>query len=201
MITNIPLGRSSRGIAFLAPGAVTSGLADQPSFAGASGPENSYIVNGVEVVGSGDGRNLTNLNFDFIEATEVKTGGMDAEYGGLMGGAVNSITKSGGNEFHGGLFGYYWDDGLGAKERKLDNPTVVDYIKSNKIYDIGGYLGGYIIKDKLWFLPLMTGTKMKKSGQQMELMQMLRLADSLHIHGQKTQVIKSPKKIHNMHGN
>lgn len=151
MITNIPLDRRSSGIAFLAPGAVISGLANQPSFAGASGPENSYIVNGVEVVGSGDGRNLTNLNFDFIEATEVKTGGMDAEYGGLMGGAVNQITKSGGNEFHGGLFGYYWDDGLGAKERKIDNPTVVDYIKSNKIYDIGGYLGGYIVKDKLWF--------------------------------------------------
>lgn len=151
MISAIPLDRSSRGIAFLAPGAVTSGLANQPSFGGASGPENSYIVNGVEVVGSGDGRNMMNMNFDFIEATEVKTGGMDAEFGGLMGGAVNSITKSGGNEFHGGLFAYYWDDSLGANERKIDNPTVVDYIDANKIYDIGGYIGGYIIKDKLWF--------------------------------------------------
>lgn len=151
MITSIPLDRSSRGIAFLAPGAVTSGLANQPSIGGASGPENSYIVNGIEVVGSADGRNLMNLNFDFIEATEVKTGGMDAEYGGLMGGAINAITKSGGNEFHGGLFAYYWDDGLGARERKLDNPTRVNYIKANKIYDIGGYLGGYIVKDKLWF--------------------------------------------------
>ncbi|MFB3851227.1 MAG: carboxypeptidase regulatory-like domain-containing protein [Acidobacteriota bacterium] len=151
MITSIPLDRSSRGLAFLAPGAVTSGLANQPSFAGASGPENSYIVNGVEIASSADGRNMSNLNFDFIEAYEVKTGGMDAEFGGLMGGAINSITKSGGNEFHGGLFAYYWDDGLGAKERKLDNPTEVDYIKANKIYDIGGYLGGYILKDKLWF--------------------------------------------------
>jgi hypothetical protein len=151
MISAIPLQRSSRDIAFLAPGAVKSGLDFQPSFGGASGLENSYIVNGVEIVDSGKGYNNMNLNFDFIEATEIKTGGMDAEFGGLMGGAVNAITKSGGNEFHGGLFTYYWDDGLGSKERTLDNPTEIDYIKGNKIYDIGGYLGGYILKDKLWF--------------------------------------------------
>jgi hypothetical protein len=151
MISSIPLGRGAAGIAFLAPGAVSSGLADTPSIGGASGPENSYTVNGVDVTGSGDALNLTSLNFDFIEATEVKTGGLDAEFGALMGGNVNSITKSGGNEFHGGLFAYYFDDGLGAKERKLDNPTIVNYRKSFKQYDIGGFLGGYFVKDKLWF--------------------------------------------------
>ena len=151
MIASIPLGRNSSNIAFLSPGAVSSGLADTPSIAGASGPENSYTVNGVEVTGSGDALNLTALNFDFIEATEVKTGGMDAEFGALMGGNINSITKSGGNEFHGGLFVYYFDDGLGAKERGLNNPTIINYRKSFKQYDIGGFLGGYFVKDKLWF--------------------------------------------------
>jgi hypothetical protein len=151
MISSIPLGRNSAGIAFLSPGAVTSGLADTPSIAGASGPENSYTVNGVEVTGSGDGLNLTTLNFDFIEATEVKTGGMDAEFGALMGGNITSITKSGGNEFHGSLFAYYFDDGLGASERKLKNENVVNYRKNFKQYDFGGSLGGYFIKDKLWF--------------------------------------------------
>jgi hypothetical protein len=151
MINTIPLGRNSAGIAFLAPGAVASGLAGTPSFGGASGPENSYTVNGVDVTGSGDALNLTALNFDFIEATEVKTGGMDAEYGALMGGSVNSITKSGGNEFHGSLFMYYFDDSLGATERKLDNPTIVNYRSAFKQYDIGGSLGGYFVKDKLWF--------------------------------------------------
>ena len=151
MISTIPLGRNAAGIAFLAPGAVTSGLAGTPSFGGASGPENSYTVNGVEVTGSGDGLNLTSLNFDFIEATEVKTGGMDAEFGALMGGNVTSITKSGGNEFHGGIFVYYFDDSLGAKERPLNNPTIVNYRTAFKQFDIGGSLGGYFVKDKLWF--------------------------------------------------
>jgi len=151
MISSIPLSRNSAGIAFLAPGAVSSGLADTPSIAGASGPENSYTVNGVDVTGSGDALNLTSLNFDFIEATEVKTGGLDAEYGALMGGNINSITKSGGNEFHGSLFVYYFDDNMGAQERKLRNPTIVNFRKAFKQYDIGGSLGGYFIKDKLWF--------------------------------------------------
>ena len=151
MISSIPLARNSAGIAFLAPGAVSSGLADTPSFGGASGPENAYVVNGVDVTGSGDALNLTALNFDFIEATEVKTGGLDAEFGALMGGAVSSVTKSGSNEFHGSLFAYYFDDGLGAKERGIRNPTVVNYRKSFKQYDLGGSLGGYFVKDKLWF--------------------------------------------------
>ncbi len=151
MINSIPLPRGSDAIAFLAPSAVTSGLAGTPSIGGASGPENSYTVNGVDVTGSGDGLNLTSLNFDFIEATEVKTGGLDAEYGALMGGNVNSITKSGGNEFHGGLFIYYFDDSLGAAERAVNNPTVVNYRSSFKQYDIGASLGGYFVKDKLWF--------------------------------------------------
>jgi outer membrane receptor protein involved in Fe transport len=151
MISTIPLGRDAAGIAFLAPGAVSSGLANTPSISGASGPENSYTVNGVDVTSSLAGLNVVALNFDFIEATEVKTGGLDSEYGAFTGGTVNSITKSGGNEFHGGLFAYYFDDGLGAQENRLENPSLVDYRKSFKQYDVGGSLGGYFVKDKLWF--------------------------------------------------
>jgi len=151
MINSIPLMRDSAGIAYLAPGAVASGLTGAPAINGASGPENAYIVNGVDTTGSRTGLNNTSLNFDFIEATEVKTGGMDAEYGALMGGMVSSVTKSGGNEFHGGLFAYYFDDGLGAKERPYDNPNVISNQRSFKQFDIGGSLGGYFVKDKLWF--------------------------------------------------
>ena len=43
----------------------------------------------------------TNMNFDAIEQIEVITGGMDAEYGRSLGGAVNIVTRSGGNKFEG----------------------------------------------------------------------------------------------------
>jgi hypothetical protein len=152
MINAIPMGRGSSAIAYLAPGAVSSGLGGAPAINGASGPENSYLVNGVEVTGSGDGLQQLGLNFDFIEATEVKTGGLDAEYGGLMGGQINSVTKSGGNEFHGGIFMYYFDSSWAAQPRQIDNPQVVsNFPGSMTQWDLGGFLGGYIVKDKLWF--------------------------------------------------
>jgi hypothetical protein len=152
MINAIPMGRGSSNIAYLSPGAVSSGLAGAPSINGASGPENSYLVNGIEVVGSADGINNMGLNFDFIEATEVKTGGLDAEYGGLMGGQVNQITKAGGNEFHGGIFMYYFDSSWAANSRTIDNPEIVTNNPGSMTqWDLGGFLGGYIVKDKLWF--------------------------------------------------
>ena len=63
-----------------------------------------------------DGVNTTNvikgfqgkyINTEFIQEVEVKTGGYQAEYGRNTGGVINVITKSGGNEFHGDVFGYY----------------------------------------------------------------------------------------------
>ena len=41
------------------------------------------------------------INSEFIQEVEVKTGGYQAEYGRALGGIINVITKSGGNEFHG----------------------------------------------------------------------------------------------------
>ncbi len=151
MTEAIPLPRKATDIAFLAPGAISSGLDNTPSIGGASGPENAYIVNGVDMTSSRNSLPLFTFNFDFIEATEVKTGGIDAEYGGFTGGMVNTVTKSGGNELHGSVFAYYYDDGLGAGERRLDNPSVIDYVKSFKQWDVGGSLAGYFVKDKLWF--------------------------------------------------
>lgn len=153
VILDIPLGRESSGIAMIVPGVVDSGGLGNasPSISGASGLENSYTVNGIEMQNSGNAENFATLNFEFIEATEVKTGGLDAEYGGLMGGAINSITKSGGNEFRGGVFAYYFSDSMQAQSRAYDNPSVAvlnpDFVK----YDIGAFIGGYIVKDKLWF--------------------------------------------------
>ena len=47
------------------------------------------------------------LNAEFIQEVEVRTGGYEAEFGQVFGGNINVITKSGGNEFHGDVFGYF----------------------------------------------------------------------------------------------
>jgi hypothetical protein len=77
-----------------------------------------------------------------------------------MGGVINVITRSGGNEFHGDLIMYYdgdWTQGSPRDVLKLNNldNTIAEYSnystdKWNRI-EPGVALGGYLIKDKLWF--------------------------------------------------
>jgi hypothetical protein len=85
---------------------------------------------------------------------QVKSGGYNAEYGRSTGSVISVITKSGGNEFHGGVFGYFDSDSLqsslkAAPEVGAISGTfqTVDYTRS----DYGADLGGYFVRDKLWF--------------------------------------------------
>lgn len=170
MIETLPLQRDASQIAFLAPTAVNSGSSTpgMASIGGSTGAENSYIVNGMDVtntnLGTGAGATMGNgmqvvagavtgsmLNFDFIQDMQVMTGGVSPEYGDAMGGVVNAITRSGGNEYHGSLYSYYWSDSLQAKSKTYSYVPTVFGNDGYKRYDIGGDLGGYFIKDKLWF--------------------------------------------------
>ena len=47
------------------------------------------------------------LPHNFLREVEVREGGYEAEYGGVLGGIVNAVTASGGDEFHGQVFGFY----------------------------------------------------------------------------------------------
>ena len=70
---------------------------------GASGAENTFVIDGSEVTNfrTGQLRDTNNLPFQFVQEVQVKTSGFDAEFGGATGGVINVVTKSGGNEFHG----------------------------------------------------------------------------------------------------
>ena len=73
---------------------------------GSTGSENAYFIDGVNTTGIEYGAQGKNLNFEFVQEINVKTGGYEAEFGRATGGTINVITKSGGNEFHGDVFGY-----------------------------------------------------------------------------------------------
>ncbi|MBO0800596.1 MAG: hypothetical protein J2P31_17390, partial [Blastocatellia bacterium] len=139
----------------IAPTAARSGLRDasgrdvNPSVGGASGPENSYIMDGVTTTDPAFGGSVTNLPFEFVQEVEIKTGAYGAEYGKSTGGIFNVITKSGGNEYHGDAFFY-------------GNPKQFTRATSNFPHtgaapngfsevDAGFDMGGPIKKDKLWF--------------------------------------------------
>ncbi len=165
MIEAIPLQRDSNTIAFLAPTAVNSGTSTpgMASIGGSTGAENRYIVNGMDVtntdLGTSSGATMGNttnngngtmLNFDFIQDMQVMTGGLPPEYD-AMGGVVNAITRSGGNEMHGSLYAYYWSDKMQAKSKTYSYAPTIQGNDGYTRWDVGGDLGGYFIKNKLWY--------------------------------------------------
>lgn len=149
---SLPLGRSYVAAVQVAPG--TSTDATGPTVYGSSGAENQYIIDGLNTTAVRDGTNGKQLNFDFVQEVEVKTGGMPAEYGRLTGGAINAITKSGGNQFAGDVFGFDSPKSLRAKNSTFSDRSIVasSVTESNKnLFDYGVDLGGYFVKDRLWF--------------------------------------------------
>jgi len=130
------------------------------SFDGASSSENTFYVDGVDTTTVFDGKAGAGVNFDFIEEVQVKSSGYAAEYGGSMGGVISVITRSGGNEFHGQIAAYYDGSAIKGGNRSSmrvnpfneDKAEYVTYPKDKmNRFEPGIGIGGYIIKDKLWF--------------------------------------------------
>jgi len=133
----------------LAPTVTRSGLRDaagrdrDPSVAGSSGPENNYILDGVNTTDPAFGGSGANLPFEFVQEVEIKTGAYGAEYGKATGGIFNVITKSGGNEFHGDLFGYGTTKSLvrGVKNFPFTGSAANGFSETDVGGDIGGPIG------------------------------------------------------------
>jgi len=151
LFNRLPVRRDIYAIARVAPGTQDDGTGTV--FYGSSGAENNYIIEGLNTTGVEVGTEGKTLNFDFVEEIEVKTGGLPAEYGRMTGGVINVLTKSGGNQFKGDVFGFYEGGGLQSDDSTADlrpatTTTVTDI---DNRWDFGADLGGYLVKDKLWF--------------------------------------------------
>jgi outer membrane receptor protein involved in Fe transport len=153
--SNFPTQRTVQSLYNIAPTASRSGLRDaagrdrDPSVGGASGPENNYILDGVTTSDPAYGGGGANLPFEFVQEVEVKTGAFGAEYGKSTGGIFNVITKSGGNEFRGDVFGYFTAKSMVREVKFFSNSTASNNGFSE--LDAGFDIGGPIMKDKLWF--------------------------------------------------
>src|SRR6185369_4712835 len=87
--------------------------------------------------------------FEFVQEVEIKTGAYSAEYGKSTGGIFNVVTKSGGNQIHGDVFGFFSPTGTvrGVKNFPFTGSAANGFSEK----DIGGDIGGPIVKDKLWY--------------------------------------------------
>lgn len=155
LFKELPTTRTFQGLAFAAPGVVGSGLGDNPSIGGASAAENRYVIDGLDTTDAAFGTTSAGTSqaeggvpFEFIKEVEVKTGGYEAEYGGALGGVLNVITKSGGNELQGDIFGYWSDDSV---QSEVPPTSRFGQDLGFTEYDFGADVGGKLIQDKLWY--------------------------------------------------
>ena len=124
------------------------------SFAGRSGSYNNLTVNGASfnntfgLSGSLGGQtNSQPFSIDALEQIQVNLAPYDVTLGGFTGAGINSVTKSGTNEFKGSVYDFVKTPGLTGT--KIGSTTIAkqDFNFKNR----GVTIGGPIIKNKLFF--------------------------------------------------
>jgi hypothetical protein len=176
-ITQLPLnGRDPSSLVLLAPGTVGvvggggSGFGGQPGVqAGFSFPTETgasanggrqgsteYLLDGIPNMDNYMGITAPFPNADATQEFRVITNNFSALYGFAPGAVVSIETKSGGNGFHGGAFEFLRNKDLNASNGWFSNTEAKDPLRRNQF---GGYLGGPIKKDKLFFFLNYQGTR------------------------------------------
>jgi hypothetical protein len=180
MLDKLPTGRD----AFYDLSLSTPGMAPQgkdaswlpsPTAYGSQSNENVFLINGVNTTNprlAAQG-SMVAVNYNAIEEVRVIALGSKAEYGNFTGVAIDVLTKSGSNEFHGNVALYTI---LGKPAINQPERTDYDILPTEEV-DLGTWgeeslfisagddiiryqeeeyegnftLGGPIIKDKVWF--------------------------------------------------
>jgi hypothetical protein len=100
----------------------------------------------------GNGVQGAHVDFNAIESTRLQTVGSSAEMP-RRGPFIDSVAKSGGNEFHGEIVAYGSSDALegGNLNDELTAAGVRSVPKLHGMWDYSGAFGGRLIRNKLWF--------------------------------------------------
>ncbi|MEK7833048.1 MAG: carboxypeptidase-like regulatory domain-containing protein, partial [Acidobacteriota bacterium] len=123
-VRNLPVnGRNFLDFATLTPGVVRDPRGGDLSFGGQKGTMNSIQIDGVDnnnlffgqsLGRTGSGRAPYQFSQDAVQEFQVNQNSFSAEIGRAAGGAINVITKSGTNDFHGVAFDFFRDRSLNA---------------------------------------------------------------------------------------
>ncbi|MEI9972517.1 MAG: TonB-dependent receptor [Ignavibacteriota bacterium] len=161
-------GRNYTQLMTLIPGAVvtnpdqfsvtTSLASNNQTINGNRADSNNLTVDGAYNSVAGSNSSLVNnVSPDFIEEVKLQTSNFSAEYGRFSGPAFNIITKSGANDWHGGVFEFFRNDDMDARNFFAAKKTQLRF--NNFGYDVGGP----IKKDKFFFF---VGEEWKRLRQQ-----------------------------------
>ncbi|MCU1235452.1 MAG: hypothetical protein JWP63_3419, partial [Candidatus Solibacter sp.] len=159
-VATLPLnGRQLSQLYLLAPGAQTAGGGsfDNIRFSGRANQENAVRFDGVEassIIDASPGNLNGEISTGFrlqnsletVSEFRVDSSNYPAEYGTGTAGQISVVSKSGGNELHGGIFEYF-------RNSSLDSRNFFDGGSKTplRLNQFGGSAGGAIKKDRLFF--------------------------------------------------
>jgi hypothetical protein len=114
--------------------------------AGGNASQATILVNGVDLTDQVNGLARARFSQDAVREFRVITNRFDTEIGGSAGGALSIVTKSGTNDMHGSVLGFFRDASLREKgERELQKND--DYARRQ----LGFTLGGAAVRDKAFY--------------------------------------------------
>ena len=154
-VEQLPLiGRDVANLAYLAPGVKATDSYDPTkarmailSVNGQSGRNVNVTVNGVDNKDNTVGGPVMQLPLEGVQEYVISTQRFSAANGRSEGAAINMITKSGSNNYHGSFFSFFREQAFNADQKQPDGT------KTNPPYErqqFGGSIGGPIVKDKLF---------------------------------------------------
>ena len=159
-IENLPLnGRNFLDLAQQEPGVqVRDGGDFDPtknqmvgvSMGGRSGRSTRIQVDGVDITDETVGTTTTNISNETIQEFQVSRSTLDASTDLTSSGAINIVTRSGSNEFHGAGFGFFRDESYAA-DLRLDKTKPTTSKPSFDRQILGGRAGGYLVKNKFFW--------------------------------------------------
>ena len=159
----IPKGRSFQALATALPSVNTGELEGGFQVNGASAGENNFTVDGVSVVSQIHGNQRQDAVFEYLQEVQVKTSGLEAEYGGALGGVISAVTKSGGNTLPRFALRALLRAAGCARTTVSPSASSIDPVTQNTAYfvqdddqkfnrnEFGGTIGGPIVRDHLFF--------------------------------------------------
>lgn len=152
-LENLPsLQRSSLGLALISPRVngdqlpkegvvVTSGL----SINGQSARFNNVTIDGLDNNDYLTGSTRSLFSQDGIQEFQIITDSYSAEFGRVLGGIVNLVTRGGSNQFHSEIFLFDTNDQLAARNSFAKKKPELNQ------YQFGGILSGPLRKDRTFF--------------------------------------------------
>src|SRR3984957_6902870 len=158
-VEDLPLaGRDAANLAYLVPGVKAADSYDPTknryailSVNGSDGRNINTTINGVDNKDNTVGGAVMQMPLEAVQEFQISTQRFSAENGRSQGAAINMITKSGTNVYHGSVFGYFRDAALQTAQKVANGDgtsTAQSPDYSRQFF--GGSVGGPLVKDKLF---------------------------------------------------